>query len=214
LARAGHGAAGLTRAAGADGVPARLQPLLLASRSPRRAELLAAAGYRHELVPGDVDETPLAGEAPRDTCLRLAEAKAAAGAAGRGAGTVLGGDTLIALDGVALGKPADEGEARAMLGSLSGRTHEVVSAVALRRAPAGPLVSGLSVAEVAFAPLDGAALDGYLASREWEGKAGAYAIQGRAAAFARIVRGELDTVVGLPLALVGRLLQLLDERTR
>jgi septum formation protein len=195
-------------------VPERLAPLLLASRSPRRTELLAAAGYRHELVAGDVDETPLPGEAPRVTCLRLAEAKARAGAAGRAAGTVLGGDTLIELDGVALGKPDDEVHAREMLARLSGRTHAVVSAVALQRAPRGPLVSGLAVAEVAFAPLDAATLAGYLASREWEGKAGAYAIQGRAAAFARLVSGDLDTVVGLPLALVGQLLQLLDGQTR
>jgi len=161
-----------------------------------------------------VHETPLPGESPRATCLRLAEAKARAGAAGRTSGTALGGDTLIELDGVALGKPADAEEARGMLTRLSGRTHAVISAVALQRAPDGPAVSGLAESAVAFAALDAAALEGYLASREWDGKAGAYAIQGRAAAFARLVSGDLDTVVGLPLALVSQLLALLDGRTR
>ncbi len=195
-------------------MPPRLRPILLASRSPRRAQLLAEAGCRFELVDTDVDEAPLAGESARRTCERLAQAKARAGAAGRRVGTVLGGDTLIERDGVALGKPADEDEARAMLASLSGRTHFVLSAVALLALPDGPLVSGLAVAEVSFARLDAETLDGYVASREWEGKAGSYAIQDRASAFARIVSGDTDTVVGLPLALVQELLARLDEDSR
>jgi septum formation protein len=187
---------------------------VLASRSPRRAELLASAGYRFVLAEGDVDERPRPLEAPRATCERLARDKARAGAAGLARGTVLGGDTLIELDGVALGKPADEREARAMLCALSGRTHEVVTAVALLALPGGQLLSGLEASEVAFDELDAETLDGYVGSREWEGKAGAYAIQGRASAFARVVRGGTDTVVGLPLGLVARLLARLDEESR
>jgi len=195
-------------------VPVRRQPLLLASRSPRRAQLLAEAGYRFELVDGDVNESPLPGESPRQTCERLAQAKARAGAAQRSVGTVLGGDTLIELDGIALGKPDDEVGARAMLSSLSGRSHFVLSAVALLALPDGPLLSGIAVAEVSFARLDAETLDRYVASREWEGKAGAYAYQDGAAAFARIISGATDTVVGLPLALVQSLLARLDEDSR
>jgi septum formation protein len=185
---------------------------VLASASPRRAELLAAAGLDFEVAPADVDEAALAGESPEQTCLRLAHAKAAAVAARRAQGTVLGGDTLIELSGAALGKPADEDAARTMLLALAGRSHAVLSAVALQHVPTGRVVSGVARAEVVFAPLDAASLDGYLRSREWEGKAGAYAIQGRAAAFARVASGSPDTVVGLPLALVGELLARLPAR--
>jgi septum formation protein len=186
----------------------RLAPLVLASASPRRAALLAAAGLPFAQAAVDVDETLRPGEPVADAALRLAREKARAAAAGRRAGSVLAGDTLVALDGRALGKPAD---ARAMLAALSGRTHEVFSAAAVVRARDGREASGVARARVAFAALDEAALTAYLASGEWEGKAGAYALQGRAARFARVVEGEADTVIGLNLALVARLLAQLAE---
>jgi septum formation protein len=191
-------------------MPAPLAPLVLASASPRRAALLAEAGLPFERVSAEVDERAAAGERPEQTCLRLARAKAAAGAAGRSAGTVLGGDTLVELDGCALGKPQDVTDASTMLSALAGRRHRVWSAIALVHAPTGRAVSGVDCAEVEFAPLSSGWLPGYLAAGEWRGKAGAYAIQGLAAPFAWLVSGELDTVVGLPRALLGRLLQRLE----
>jgi len=205
-------AAGIRRLTGPRlALDPRLSPLVLASASPRRAALLAAAGLPFERLTTAVDETPHPGEAPHAACLRLAEEKARAAGAARRQGCVLAGDTLVALDGRPLGKPADAREARAMLAALAGRTHDVFSAAAVLRARDGRLLSGLARARVAFAPLGEAQLADYLASGEWEGKAGAYAIQGRAGTFARVVEGEEDTVVGLNVALVGRLLAGLQE---
>jgi septum formation protein len=189
----------------------RLAPLVLASASPRRAALLGEAGLSFTAAAVAVDETPRPDELAADAAQRLAGDKARAAAAGRTRGCVLAGDTLVSLDDRPLGKPADARAARAMLAALSGRTHEVVSAVALVRARDGLLLSGLARARVAFAPLDHALLGEYVAGGEWEGKAGAYAIQGRAARFARVVDGEIDTVIGLPVALVARLLARLAE---
>jgi septum formation protein len=179
-----------------------LAPLVLASASPRRTELLAAAGWDHAVAPTDVDETLPPGADAGEACRRLAEAKARAGAAGRVEGTVLGADTLVVLDGAALGKPEDQAVARRMLASLSGRAHQVISAVALLHVPSGRLVSGLAVSDVRFDALDEVVLQGYLDGDEWRDKAGAYAIQGDAAAFAHLAGGELDTVIGLPMTLV------------
>jgi septum formation protein len=184
----------------------RLAPLVLASASPRRAALLAGAGVAFERAAADVDETPRPGERAAGACLRLAEEKARAAAAGRRRGTILAGDTLVALDGRPLGKPADAREARTMLAALAGREHEVFSASAALRLSDGRLVSGLARARVAFDALDEAALSEYLAGGEWEGKAGSYAIQGRAGRFAHLQEGELDTVIGLNLRLVAELL--------
>ncbi|MGQ0552091.1 MAG: Maf family protein [Planctomycetota bacterium] len=208
------GSEGLSRT-GAVALPARLLPLVLASASPRRAELLARAGLAVRIAPVNLDEQALPGEGPAACCLRLAREKARAGALAAADCTVLGGDTLVELDGRALGKPANAAEARAMLSALAGRRHRVLSAVALARrgaAQAAPqMVSALASAEVSFAPLASHWLDGYLAGGEWRDKAGAYAIQGQAAAFARLVSGELDTVVGLPIALLPDLFQRLGE---
>jgi septum formation protein len=190
---------------------ARLLPLVLASASPRRAALLAAAGLAFERATVEVDERPLPGESPADTCLRLACAKARAAAAGRSAGTLLAGDTLVAVDGEALGKPAGAAQALAMLRRLQGREHEVFSSAAALRARDGRLASGVARSRVRMAPLDEDALGAYVASGEWEGKAGAYAIQGRAGRFARVVEGRTDTVIGLSVELVAQLLQQLAE---
>ena len=182
-----------------------LTPLVLASASPRRADLLTEAGHGFEVLPADVDETPRPGEPAGDVAVRLAEDKARAVAARRPDALVLGGDTVVVRDGALLGKPADADEARAMLASLSARTHEVISSAALCHAPSGVVVSGRHVSVVEFAALDEATLQAYLDGDEWRGKAGGYAIQGDAAAFATLRSGRLDTVIGLSLALVDEL---------
>jgi len=175
---------------------------VLASASPRRKQILEQAGWPVTVRPAEVDERVLPGEQPLACCERLARDKAAAVAATLAAGTALGGDTVVVVGEDLLGKPADREQAAEMLGRLSGRRHRVASAVALQRAGGGPVVSGVAVSTVRFDPLDGATLEAYLASGEWEGKAGAYAIQGQAGAFARLESGRLDTVIGLPMELV------------
>ena len=187
-------------------------PLVLASASPRRADLLADAGYGFEVSPTSVDETPRAGEPPLDYCVRMAREKAAEGARGVRSGTVLGGDTVVIVAGDILGKPADRVEAGAMLRRLAGREHQVASAVALRDVRSGREVYDIGISDVRFDPLSAAQLDDYLACGEWEGKAGAYAIQGRAARFAHLVRGALDTVIGLPVDVVRELASRLEEK--
>jgi len=215
MARIAQGVPGL-RPGRRSGPPAALAPLLLASASPRRAEILSEAGWEFRVRPVDIDESPRRHEAPEVYCQRVAAEKARAGAAllrqgGEAAGVVLGGDTIVVLDDEILGKPRDARDARAMLQRLAGRTHRVLSAVSLLAPARGAERHGLAESRVRFAPLDDRALEEYLASGEWEGKAGAYAIQGAAAGFAHLVSGDLDTVVGLPLALVQRLADELCE---
>ena len=189
--------------------------LFLASRSPRRRELLASVGAPFQVVPSEAEETllgPHAGAVAERNALAKARAAVLPGPAGGGA-FVLGVDTVVAVDGVVLGKPSDRGEAGAMLARLAGRRHEVVSGVALIR---GEHVVAHAVTVVRFAPLDERQVEAYLASGEWEGKAGAYAIQGLAALFVEGIEGEYANVVGLPLALLARLFRLLgfDLMTR
>jgi septum formation protein len=168
--------------------------LILASASPRRRELLERVGVPIEVRPADVDETPLPGEAPRAYVVRVAAAKASA-AAVRGR-FVLAADTTVTVGGAILGKAADAADAAAMLRALSGRVHEVVTAFAI----VGPRsASGVVATEVDVIALDDRAIADYAASGEWRGKAGAYAIQGIAAAFVRGVRGSVTNVIGLPL---------------
>lgn len=178
---------------------------MLASASPRRSQLLAEAGVVFEVVPADVDESAREGESAEALCERLGRDKARAVASQRLDGVVVAGDTIVVRDGAVLGKPAHRDEAAQMLRSLSGRQHEVFSSVALCRAPHGPMVSGLARSTVSFVVLDESTLDAYLGGGEWEGKAGAYAIQGAAAGFARLEAGSHDTVVGLPVELVTEL---------
>lgn len=187
-------------------------PLVLASASPRRAELLASWGQVFERTPSSIDESAREGETPRATCLRLAEEKAAWGARRRSQGTVLGADTIIEIDAELLGKPRDLNDARSMLQRLAARQHVVATAVALLHVPSGARVSDLAVSTVELSADDW--LEHYLESREWQGKAGAYAIQGLAASFSRVVSGSMDTVIGLPRELVASLAVRLDEETR
>ncbi|MCL5942686.1 MAG: Maf family protein [Actinobacteria bacterium] len=184
--------------------------LLLASQSPRRRELLAAAGVPFSVVAAAAEEESAGGE-PGAVAERnaLAKAKAAVVPAGMGSKVfVLGTDTIVVVDRAILGKPRDRGEAAAMLRALSGRAHQVISGVALLRCEGGREAAvevGHAVTTVRFLPLETAGLEAYLASGEWQGKAGAYAIQGRAALFVEGIEGEYTNVVGLPLALLTRL---------
>lgn len=209
---------------------APFEPVIyLASRSPRRRELLAQIGVRFNLLlfrsaprpDADADETVLAGETPAAYVTRLARAKADAGWARIAQrrlppAPVLAADTAVALEGRILGKPADRAEAEAMLEALSGRRHEVFTAVALRYEQR--LESALSRSEVEFRPLGAEEIRAYVASGEADDKAGAYAIQGRAARFVVAIRGSHSGIVGLPLYETAQLLErlgpLADRRAR
>ncbi|TVQ57092.1 MAG: septum formation protein Maf [Rhodobacteraceae bacterium] len=171
-------------------------PLVLASASPRRLALLAQVGVTPDAVaPADIDETPLPGETARALALRLAETKAAAAA--RPGAFVLAADTVVSVGRRILGKPADAEEAARFLGLLSGRRHRVTTGVALR---VGDTARSRRVETVVrFKRLSTAETAAYLASGEWRGKAGGYAIQGLAAAFAPAINGSYTNVVGLPL---------------
>ena len=171
--------------------------LVLASASPRRRELLARLGLTPAAInPADIDETPHKGELPRDYAKRMAREKAQAAASGDG--HVLAGDTVVAAGRRILPKAEDEATARKCLELLSGRRHRVLSAIALR-APDGALRERLSETVVMFKRLSSAEIDAYLASGEWEGKAGGYAIQGIAEGLISRIQGSHSGVVGLPL---------------
>lgn len=183
-------------------------PLILASRSPQRREILAQLGVEFEVrVPG-VDELA-AGEAVV-VAGENARRKAAAVAPGAPAGArVLGADTVVALDDRILGKPADVAEAEAMLTALGGREHRVVSAVCVLEAANARTAA--ATARVRFRSVDTALRRWYLATGEWRDRAGAYAIQGRGAALVRWVHGDYTAVVGLP---VGTVLDLVPDLLR
>ena len=172
---------------------------VLASASPRRLELLRRIGLEPGQVdPADIDETPLAGETARRLALRLARAKAAVAAVRHPDAFVLAADTVVALGRRLLGKPEDEADAGRMLGLISGRGHRVVTAVAVL-APGGRAGARLSETRVQIKRLTAREIAAYLASREWEGKAGGYGVQGRAGAFVTALNGSYTGVVGLPL---------------
>lgn len=174
-------------------------PILLASGSPRRRELLEQIGVAYQVLPADIDETAFPGEAPGAYTSRIAAAKVREVAPGRAAGQiVLGADTAVVLGDRMLGKPSDETEAVEMLHSLSGRSHEVYTAVAVL-APGGELHQRLNISRVTFAKLDDAWVRGYVASGEPMDKAGAYGIQGYAACQIREVVGSHSSIMGLPL---------------
>ncbi len=185
-----------------------MTPLVLASQSPRRRELLEQLGVALEVRPANADETVLPGEAARDYVLRVAREKArlASGAEAReGAADgpiVLAADTAVVLRGEVLGKPSGAEDARRMLRALSGTEHEVLTAVCVRRAaPALAIeLDAVVSTEVAFARLSPAEIEWYVATGEPLDKAGAYAIQGAGGAFVVRVDGSVSNVVGLPLA--------------
>ncbi len=174
-------------------------PLVLASASPRRLDLLRQIGIAPDGVdPADVDETPLPHELPVAHASRLAEAKARTVAARHPQAFVLAADTVVACGRRILPKAEDEATARACLGLLSGRRHRVLGGVALV-CPDGRILRRLVTTQVTFKRLSAAELDAYIACGEWHGKAGGYAIQGRAAALIPVINGSYSNVVGLPL---------------
>lgn len=198
-------------------------PLVLASSSPRRRELLRNARIPFVVHPADVDESRREGEPALEFALRVATEKAEAVFVQRPSDFVLGADTIVLVEGQVLGKPGDEEEARAMLRRLSGRRHEVTTAVCLMGPKKAPTAAELETGDlkllpgfrdcrsetstVEFAELSNAEINDYVASGEPMDKAGAYAIQGIASRWASRVEGSYFNVMGLPVALVYRILR-------
>jgi len=185
---------------------------VLASQSPRRAALLTAAGFSFTQVPADVDETLLPGERPEAHVKRLARAKAQVIAGLHPDAIILGADTVVVLGPDILGKPTDAADASRMLRLLAGRTHQVYTGVALWHG--GQLRDAVEISAVEFTTLSTEEIDWYVASGEPMDKAGAYAVQGLASRFVARIDGSYSGVVGLPVAVVHRLLRdLVDERS-
>ena len=183
--------------------------LVLASASPRRRELLEQLGLILDLSPANVDETPLPGERPADYVKRVAAAKCDAVAQARTTDLpIVAADTIVIVDDQILGQPADEADARRMLLALAGRRHEVTTAYRIMFR--GRTLERSVTTTVSFRSLRQVEVDAYLASGEWRGKAGGYAVQGRAGAFATELRGSHTNVIGLPLAEVLADLQALE----
>ena len=174
-------------------------PLVLASASPRRLDLLRQVGLEPARVePTHIDETPQADETPRRLALRLACEKAQAAALGAPGCTILAADTVVSVGRRVLPKAETETQARQCLALLSGRAHRVMTAVAVI-APDGRMASRLSESRLHFKRLSAAEVDAYVAGGEWAGKAGGYGIQGAAGAFVMNLQGSYSGVVGLPL---------------
>ena len=172
--------------------------LVLASRSPRRTELLTSVGVNHIVQPADIDESPLSNEDPVSYVQRISREKAQAVQSRMHSDViVLAADTTVDIDGVILGQPVDTNHARAMLLQLSGRTHQVHTGVTVlsRNGEHSQVVSSA----VTFLPLTMEQIDGYLATGESAGKAGAYAIQGHGAALVEATVGSMSNIIGLPL---------------
>src|SRR6185369_367320 len=185
-------------------MPARR--IVLASGSPRRRELLAAMGVAFEVVTSDVDETVDCHDGPADFALQLASRKARAVAYRLGEGLVIGGDTVVELDGEIFGKPVDAADATAMLGRLAGRSHRVVTGLAVLDAATGELREEAATSVVRMRAFAADEIAAYVASGEPFDKAGAYAVQGLGGRLVAAVDGELDTVIGLPVKTLSRLL--------
>jgi septum formation protein len=192
-------------------VPSSERPLILASASPRRAELLASAGFQFTVDPADVDESERPGESPEAYVLRVARDKARTVAARRKVDrgmAILAADTTVVAGGELLAKPADDADAARMLRLLAGTVHDVFTGVVL-------LTDRQEAAEVVhtrvwMSQMTPADIQWYVDTGEARGKAGAYGIQGRAARFVERIEGSWSNVVGLPVAAVDRLLRTLD----
>jgi septum formation protein len=179
------------------------QKLVLASRSPRRAEILAGVGWQFEAMAANIDESRRPGEAAVNYVKRLATTKAETVAAQFPDSLVLGADTVVVIDQEILLQPRDDDDARRMLNQLKGKWHEVLTGVAL--VPAGDRLRAQVAVEttrVRFAELSADEIDWYVSTGEPKGKAGAYAIQGRGALFIEEIQGDYFNVVGLPVRLV------------
>ena len=181
--------------------------IILASNSPRRRELLAQIGLAFTVAPADVDERLRPGEVPTDYAERLAREKARAAAERAGEGIVIAADTIVVVGGIVLGKPTDAEDARRMLKELSGREHEVVTALAVLNAATGRTSVRTSITRVWFRALTEREISAYVATREPLDKAGAYGIQERGALLVERIEGCYSNVVGLPLSLLGEMLR-------
>ncbi|MBA3673241.1 MAG: septum formation inhibitor Maf [Gemmatimonadaceae bacterium] len=184
--------------------------VILASQSPRRRELLTLIGIRHEVQPADIDESYLPGETPRSHVERLAREKAATVSALAPDALVIGSDTIVLVDGNVLGKPRDRVHAAEMLTRLAGRSHVVLTAVAVRRG--GDERAGVEEVDVEFHPLSPGEIEAYIDTGEPMDKAGAYGIQGYGATIVRRVDGDYFAVMGLPLQRLVRLMADLGVR--
>ena len=184
--------------------------VILASQSPRRRELLSLIGIPHEVRPADIDETYYPGEHPREHAERLARGKAAVIARDVPDAVVIGSDTIVVVDGDVLGKPGDDAEAQRMLARLSGRSHVVMTAVAVSWH--GETRSDVVEVDVTFHELSADDISAYVATREPMDKAGAYGIQGFGATIVERVDGDYFAVMGLPLQRLVRLLAELGVR--
>lgn len=181
--------------------------LILASSSPRRRELLSQAGFCFSVDPADVDESVLPGERPEEYAARIALEKARRTAERHEAGIVLGADTIVVVDGDVLGKPSSPGEAKDMLSRISGRTHRVLTGVALVDAATGAYAAAVETTDVRIRELAAEEIEEYVDTGEPMDKAGAYGIQGRAAVFVEGINGCFFNVVGLPLARLDKMLR-------
>jgi septum formation protein len=182
--------------------------LVLASRSPRRSEILRQAGVPFIVRPADIDETPLRDEPPRDYVTRVAREKATAVTAGP-VEIILGADTTVVIGGRMLGKPRDPADAIRMLETLSGRRHDVITGICLKTA--ARVIEDCSATSVWFAALSRPEIEEYVAGGEPMDKAGAYGIQGLACRFVERIEGCYFNVMGLPVALVYRRLRELTQ---
>jgi septum formation protein len=172
---------------------------ILASASPRRIELLTLLGLRFEIIPSDVDEKFMKGEAPRDHVLRLSEEKAKKVAAIHPEAWVMGADTIVIINGDILGKPRTPEEAREMLGKLSGQVHTVFTGFAVARKNADILIRDAVLSSVRFREIPEDEMAWYIRSQEPYDKAGGYAVQGLGAFFIKEIHGSYTNVMGLPL---------------
>lgn len=189
-----------------------LKPIVLASTSPRRRELFRRLGVPFEIMAPQFEETPI-GRPVEEECLYFAEEKARSVASTRPNAIILAFDTLIDLGGEKLGKPKDEKDAEQILRKLSGKTHRVLTAAVLLDAATGKIQRHVEASQVRFRPMTDEEIRAYVATGEPMGKAGAYAVQGRARGlFIEEVTGDEDSVIGLPLALVKRWLEEFIQR--
>ena len=192
-------------------IPAMLpldRPLVLASASPRRRDLLRSLGLSFVQLPSQIEERMLPREPPEQFVLRMATEKARHGREGAPSPSlILGCDTVVVIGSRVLGKPRDRSEGRRMLQSLMGKTHLVLSGLALHLLPEEQWASGVSETRVAFHPIPSAALEAYLDTGEYADKAGAYALQGAASMFVDRIEGSATNVIGLPVELLPPLLR-------
>jgi septum formation protein len=177
------------------------EKLVLASGSPRRAEILERAGWPHEIIVAGIDETVLPNEEPAVYVQRLARSKAEAVAGRLEEGLVLGADTTVVVANQILGQPVDEADARRMLRLLNAKWHDVLTGVAVVRV-GGETRVGYQTTRVRFAEMSEKEIDWYVATREPFGKAGAYGIQGKASLFIEEIEGDYFNIMGLPIRLV------------